>query len=377
MSFLAPLRSTPMRLPRSRVSVRRLPTGIWLALVAAITGVVTVATSATPGASWVPPGTLQETGLYADWATKTVAPGTLLFSPQYPLWSDGATKTRWMRLPKGTFIDARNPDVWRFPVGTRFWKEFRFGRRAETRFIERGPEGWRFAAYAWNADETAATLVGENGLRRSVAIRDGVVHAIPSRADCRVCHEAGPVHILGVTALQLSSARDPNAPHAERLPEGAVDLDTLVARRLVRGLPASVTATPPRIAAPTPLSRAALGYLNANCGGCHTGIGELSSLSFALNYTLNRRADQPAPAMATAVDKPSKFRVPGMPEAVNRLCSGHPDASVVVQRMASRNPLVQMPPLGTQLVDEEALALIKRWIAEDLTPAEKTSHAGQ
>jgi hypothetical protein len=66
-----------------------------------------------------------------------------------------------------------------------------------------------------------------------------------------------------------------------------------------------------------------------------------------------------------------------MPEAVNRLCSGHPDASVVVQRMASRNPLVQMPPLGTQLVDEEALALIKRWIAEDLTPAEKTSHAGQ
>ena len=103
--------TTPMRLPRSCVSVRRLPTGIWLALVAAITGVVTVATSATPGASWVPPGTLQETGLYADWATKTVAAGTLLFSPQYSLWSDGATKTRWMRLPKGTFIDARNPDV--------------------------------------------------------------------------------------------------------------------------------------------------------------------------------------------------------------------------------------------------------------------------
>jgi hypothetical protein len=79
--------------------------------------------------------------------------------------------------------------------------------------------------------------------------------------------------------------------------------------------------------------------------------------------------------MATAVDKPSKFRVPGMPEAINRLCSGHPDASVVVQRMASRNPLVQMPPLGTQLVDEEALRLIKQWIAEDLTPS--ASGAGQ
>jgi len=358
------------------VSVRGVRTGIFVALAAAITGFVGVATSATPAVSWAPPATLQETGLYSDWATKTVAPGTLLFSPQYPLWSDGATKTRWMRLPKGTFIDARNPDIWRFPVGTRFWKEFRFGRRAETRFIEHGAEGWRFAWYVWNEDESEATLVGENGLRRSVEIREGIHHAIPSRADCRVCHEAGPVHVLGVTALQLSSARDPNAPHAETLPEGAVDLDMLVARRLVRGLPTAVTSAPPRIAAPTPLARAALGYLNANCGGCHTGAGELSSLQFALNYTLNRPFGDPAPAMATVVDKPSKFRVPGMPEAINRLCSGHPDASVVVQRMASRNPLVQMPPLGTQLVDEEALRLIKRWIAEDLTPSASAAGAG-
>jgi hypothetical protein len=34
--------------------------------------------------------------------------------------------------------------------------------------------------------------------------------------------------------------------------------------------------------------------------------------------------------------------------------------------MASRNPLVQMPPLGTRIVDEDAVRLIRRWIAEDL-----------
>jgi hypothetical protein len=44
--------------------------------------------------------------------------------------------------------------------------------------------------------------------------------------------------------------------------------------------------------------------------------------------------------------------------------------------MASRNPLVQMPPLGTQLVDEEALRLIKQWIAEDLTPSASAAGAG-
>jgi hypothetical protein len=48
---------------------------------------------------------------------------------------------------------------------------------------------------------------------------------------------------------------------------------------------------------------------------------------------------------------------------------------VVVARMASRHPLVQMPPLGSRIVDEEALQLIRRWIAEDLGPTTPTSPA--
>src|SRR5215510_5223203 len=92
--------------------------------------------SAQSASTW-PPATLRDTGLYTDWANKIVGPEKIRFSPQYPLWSDGAHKTRWMQLPRGRFIDASNPDAWRFPIGTRFWKEFAFGTRAETRFIER------------------------------------------------------------------------------------------------------------------------------------------------------------------------------------------------------------------------------------------------
>src|SRR5262249_38617011 len=163
--------------------VRSAANSFCLTLVALAAGSAAVATSApTASSPWEPPATLRDTGLYSDWSTRTISPGTLLFSPQYPLWSDGALKLRWMRIPKGTYIDARNPDVWQFPVGSRFWKEFRFGRRAETRFIERGVEGWRFASYVWNDDETKATLVGGNGLGRSVQSRDGCRHALPSRA---------------------------------------------------------------------------------------------------------------------------------------------------------------------------------------------------
>jgi len=350
--------------------------GVWVVAVLAVVVAVQIIAHAQLDEVWPPP-TLRETGLYSDWASKTVAPGNLHFSPQYPLWTDGAAKSRWLHVPDGTFIDASDPDVWEFPVGTRIWKEFRFGRRAETRFIERTAAGWQFAAYRWNEDESEAPLAPERGVKYSVPIRDGVRHAIPSRADCRACHEAGPVRVLGVSALQLSPDRDPNAPHGEPLPPGAVDLATLLTRGLVRNLPAHLLAVSPRIEAPTPTARAALGYLHGNCGGCHTGIGELQSLRFALNYPLARPETDPVPALATALGRASRFRVPGAADTVERLCAGHPELSVIVARMSSRHPLVQMPPLGTRLVDEEAVTLIKRWIAEDLGMAATTTASGR
>src|SRR5690349_1711795 len=75
---------------------------------------------------------LSQTGLYADIATKTIAADVLAFEPSYVLWSDGATKTRWVRLPPGTSIDTTDPDHWVLPVGTQLWKEFvRDGKRIE------------------------------------------------------------------------------------------------------------------------------------------------------------------------------------------------------------------------------------------------------
>ena len=43
------------------------------------------------------------------------------------------------------------------------------------------------------------------------------------------------------------------------------------------------------------------------------------------------------------------------------------------QRMRSRDPRVQMPPLGTAMPDEQALALIERWINDDLKTSKETA----
>jgi hypothetical protein len=250
----------------------------------------------------------------------------------------------------------------------RFWKEFKFGRRVETRFIEHAADGWKFATYVWNENETEAVLAPDQGIAATVPIRGEIRHAIPSQIDCRACHEAGAVPILGFGALQLSPDRDPNAPHAERLPEGAVDLRALVERGLLRGLPPQFVNTPPRIEARTPDARAALGYLHANCGICHNPFGSMASLGMSLTYLLARRPGEPPGAIWTAVGQPSHFRLPDVMDvdAEQRISPGDPDGSVLIGRVSSRQPLLQMPPLGTKLVDDEAVELLRRWITNDL-----------
>ena len=60
-----------------------------------------------------------------------------------------------------------------------------------------------------------------------------------------------------------------------------------------------------------------------------------------------------------------KKPAPGQsPDAVSRIEPGHPERSALLQRIASRYPALQMPPLGTALVDEAAVALLRRWILE-------------
>jgi hypothetical protein len=311
------------------------------------------------------PERLADTGLYADARAGTIAAGVLPFSPQYPLWTDGATKRRWIRLPPGTAIDARDARAWRFPVGTRLWKEFSFGRRVETRYMERTRAGWLYATYLWADDGSDARLAPERGVPGVVVTAAGGRHDIPSVPDCKACHQGSPSEVLGFTLLQLSPDRDPLAPHASSAPDD-VDVASLAARGLLRGVARQDLATPPRIAARTPRERAALGYLQGNCASCHNATGPLSSLGMSLEAPLRT----PAPgARDTAVGVPSRYLPAGMAAGALRIAPGDPAASVLVRRMSSRHAAVQMPPLGTRAVDDEAVTLVTDWIRELPAPA--------
>jgi hypothetical protein len=311
-----------------------------------------------------PPPTLEDTGLYSDFGSLRIDPQHLPFAPQYPLWTDGATKRRWMSLPPGTAIDGSDPDAWVFPVGTRFWKEFSFnGQRVETRFLMRQADGrWLYAAYAWTPDGREAHLVSERGKRGAYPLANGRSHTIPGVTDCKVCHTGTPTDVLGFSALQLSPDRGPGAIHGEPVAGKSVDLHYLVENGLLVGFPRRHLEEPPRITAGFATERAALGYLHGNCGHCHNEQGSLKNLELFLRHSMKPVSRT---AVLTTVGHPVKKPAPGQSkDAVLRIAPRQPDRSGLLNRITSRYPPLQMPPLGTELVDEEAVSLIRKWIVE-------------
>lgn len=308
------------------------------------------------------PERLSQTGLFGP--DGQIFPGNLPFSPQYPLWTDGASKRRWIRLPAGKAVDGAKPDAWSFPRGTRLWKEFAFaGRPVETRMLERGADGqWRFTTYLWQEDGRDAVRVPQSGVPQGVELGSGQRHIIPGEADCRACHEGRATPVLGFSALQLSGDRDPNAPHAEAPPADALDLQSLIDRKLLRRFPAALQTPPPRIEAPTPTGRAAMGYLHANCGTCHNLDGPLTGVGLWLAQDVAR--DDSADVALQTLTARGKFTIPGNTGGSHRLVPGSPSMSAVAFRMRSRDPFVRMPPLGTTVIDEAGLSLIESWIEE-------------
>ena len=351
---------TPGRCPA------KLP-GIALALLAAV-GLTLMSTRARAPLSSADapplPQMLSETGLYLP-GTERVDPRNFEFVPQYPLWSDGARKRRWIRLPEGRAVDAKNPDEFEFPVGTKLWKEFSFERVVETRMLERLPDGsWRFASYVWDSAGREARLAEATGVRAVASVAPGVLHDVPSLDDCRACHEGRRNPVLGFTALQLSPARDPLAPHAESLSDASVDLPELIARKVLVNLPRHLLLKPPAIEASSERERALRGYLYANCSNCHNRQGPLASLG--LDFDVSVASGAPNSLRSSAVGQVSQFQPPGRTDA-ERIDPRDTLSSVLLFRMQSRDPSFQMPPLGTRVVDAEGVRLLTRFLTQDLS----------
>lgn len=287
------------------------------------------------------PEQLSEVGLYRDLPRLSASSRALPYEPGYPLWSDGGTKQRYLVLPSGANIDASDGD-YRLPPGSLLFKTFSFlterspnaPQPIETRVLRATSEGWELAAYGWNQEGTDATLLDlKKPQPVAVLADDGTPfeHLIPSRLECRQCHESAASPILGLNELQLATSGDLErvAPRLEPPP---------------RGLPAALPEQ-------GPLTTAVLGYLVGNCVHCHNGSnGAASSFDLRPDVALENLIDQPTASSATA--------------AGIRVVPGEPDQSVLYLAVAgSRDGEVKdMPPLGVTVRDARGVELLRQWI---------------
>jgi hypothetical protein len=299
----------------------------------------------------VPPSILECTGLYADFASKTLAPGVRAYAPAVSLWSDGAAKERWIELPPGQTIDASDPDEWVFPVGTKLFKQFSYGgKRVETRmFLKASPGYWVHATYAWNASDSATRIsYGE-----TVPAGDGGAWVIPTPQECDACHHGRSDRVLGFEAVGLGL-------------DGATGLTLrqLVAEGLITPAPARVTLSIGGDRAG--LGSAALAWLHVNCGvTCHNANEGAQAYGAGMRLRLDPAwlDGSPPSAMwdpiATTVGVPcTSGSVAGQP----RIAPGDPSSSVVVQLIDQRGEL-QMPPAPlSRFVDDAAVASVSAWI---------------
>jgi hypothetical protein len=288
------------------------------------------------------PERLSQTGLYAAADPTKIAADVLAFTPQFELWSDGASKRRWLSLPVGERIDTSDIDNWAFPVGTQLWKEFRVnGVRVETRLLRKvglGAEDWATQAYVWLADGSDA-LAAPHGAANAL----GTAHDVPAAGECMACHGGRKSFVLGFSAVQLAYDAGPDR----------VDLNGLAERGLVTGAP-TISLTVPG----NDVDRQALGYLHANCGHCHNQ--DRPTAAHSRCYDPNNELDfWLRVASLDSVQATPTYRS-GRGTAFE---PGRPDDSRMVELMSSRGFLRQMPPLGTERTDPRGLGAVRHWIA--------------
>jgi cytochrome c553 len=279
---------------------------------------------------------LSQQGVYGDFATRYIPSDAVTYTPRWELWTDGATKRRWILLPPGGRIDNTNQDHWKFPVGTRLVKEFvRDGMLVETRIIEILGSGPSLRTYVWNAAQTEAVLTVDGAT--NVA---GTQHDVPTAHECTKCHQSETGGGLGIQAVQLGTSTITlwSSSNMFVVPIGSPNF----------GPSGNATEV------------AALGYLHANCGHCHNPNGYAAGTNnMSLRLDAAPKAATSEPGYLTTVNITVQGNGAG---AGKRVAPSNPNDSAIIRRMSVRGNYDQMPMIGSEIVHGAGVSTVTSWV---------------
>ncbi|MFY0608648.1 MAG: hypothetical protein JXR10_18160 [Cyclobacteriaceae bacterium] len=285
-----------------------------------------------------------------------------------PLFTDYASKLRFVRLPEGSSAKYHPSEVMDFPIETILIKNFFYPadmrvageerRIIETRLLIHQTSGWEALTYVWDDAQTDAALeVAGRTVPVSWTDESGelkkVNYSVPNLVQCKSCHE-------------LSAKMSPIGPSARQLNKGYQyasgfmnQLDFWAQQGILTHLPEENQRpqlpvwNDPKTGSIEQRSRA---WLEANCAHCHRTEGPAKNTGLYLTYS---------------EEDPYKLGVSKPPVAAGRgsgglqygIVPGEPQSSILLYRINSLDPGVMMPELGRKLRHEEGVELIREWIA--------------
>ena len=294
--------------------------------------------------------------LFADAGARVPNARLTPYALNTPLFSDYASKHRFVFVPAGQSARYTATGVVDFPVGTVLVKTFAYPAATaehfiETRLLIRKASGWVPNTYVWNAAQDQAVLK-RAGARVAVDYQGRAIdYAVPNVNQCKQCHLAGEaVTPIGPRARNLNGVfAYPGGPENQ--------LAHWTRTGLLAGAPpfAKIAATPRWDDTRAPLGGRARAYLDANCGHCHSRAGFAGNSGLYLDFEEQDPAHWGVGKRPVAAGRASA----GLSFAI---APGDPDASIIVHRMASTEPGIMMPQFGRTVTHDEGVALIRAWI---------------
>jgi uncharacterized repeat protein (TIGR03806 family) len=336
------------------------------------------------------PRKLSETGLFASVKNQALAPGVVPFSINAEMWSDGATANRYIALPGHATASLDEHDK-SFPANGVLVKTLSLPlaqsgvvaeQPIETQVLHFDGRNWLGYSYAWNPEGTDAQLVAAEGAERKLNVADTSAQGgvrqqtwrFASRAECMRCHNLWSGYRLAFRTGQLN--RDHQYGKA-----ADNQLRTLAHIGLVKWTnrddkdqnqqadnKAAIAAPPPHASharLPNPLDKTlplearARAYLHANCAHCHRyGGGGTASINLDFDTPL---------ANTGALDRLPTQGAFALDDA-RIIAPSEPHRSVLLYRMAKLGG-GRMPHIGSRVVDQNGLRLVRDWIGS-LAPAD-------
>jgi uncharacterized repeat protein (TIGR03806 family) len=299
------------------------------------------------------PASLSAFGFFNGSADKA-SPLLIPYRLRTPLFSDYAEKQRFIYLPVGEGIDIDPSGKLSFPLGSALIKSFGYAdpsghlKIIETRVLLHRAEGWVALPYVWRADGSDADLrVGGSRVPVHFVKPDGAAldinYGVPNKNQCKQCHSSdGAIMPIGPVwqNMEFIQPGDRNRiarDHSEwiKSPFEAQWND----------------------AKSGSLEQRAHAYLRVNCGHCHAPKGSASNSGLFLD--------------GSAADV-TAYGIGKRPVAAGRASGdmdfviepGHPERSILINRMKSTDSGIAMPELGRSSVHAEGVALLEQWIKE-------------